>query len=440
MKTEIYKGKTRDIYEDDNDNEIIIVSSDRISSFDRHICNIPGKGEILNKMSTFWFNATKHIIPNHMISSDGGEMIAKKCSVIPVEIVVRGYITGNTRTSLWEHYNQGKRDYCGIHFEDNLKKNQKLKQPIITPTTKSKSDEPISKDDIVSLGFATEDECDYIYTKALELFQYGQMLSHRAGFILVDTKYEFGRDVNGNIILIDELHTCDSSRFWVEKSYKDRFSNGQEPEKLDKDCVRDWVLTKCNPYVNSIPEIPHDIMANVSETYERYYNSIIKTLPTVGIIMGSESDLPVMKKASNILEELDIQYEITIVSAHRTPDRMFEYARNAKNRGLKVIIAGAGGSAHLPGMVAAITPLPVIGVPIKLNSLDGMDSLLSIVQMPRGVPVATVSINGSENAGLLAARILGASDLNIIEKVESMMNKAKLKVLDTVSKMAETNI
>jgi len=143
----------------------------------------------------------------------------------------------------------------------------------------------------------------------------------------------------------------------------------------------------------------------------------------VGIIMGSDSDLPVMSSAAEICQELGIGYEVDIVSAHRTPQKLVEYATKAKNRGLKVIIAGAGGAAHLPGMVASETPLPVIGVPVRTSSLDGMDSLLSIVQMPGGVPVATVAINGAKNAGLLAAQIIGASDANLQEKIVAYKKK-----------------
>ena len=139
--------------------------------------------------------------------------------------------------------------------------------------------------------------------------------------------------------------------------------------------------------------------------------------PLVGVIMGSDSDLPVMKAAAEALDELGVAYELTVVSAHRTPERMFEYAREAADRGLRVIIAGAGGAAHLPGMVAAVTPLPVIGVPVKTSSLSGLDSLLSIVQMPGGVPVATVAINGAKNAGLLAAQIVGAADETLRERI-----------------------
>lgn len=151
--------------------------------------------------------------------------------------------------------------------------------------------------------------------------------------------------------------------------------------------------------------------------------------PRVGIIMGSNSDLPVMQAAADILKQFDIAYEIDIVSAHRTPEKMFEYAKTAADRGLKVIIAGAGGAAHLPGMVASLSPLPVIGVPVKSNnSIDGWDSLLSIVQMPNGVPVATVAINASQNAGILAAQILGTSDKNLLQKISDFKNELKEKV------------
>ena len=148
----------------------------------------------------------------------------------------------------------------------------------------------------------------------------------------------------------------------------------------------------------------------------------------VGIIMGSDSDLSVMKEAAEVLETFDVSYELTIVSAHRTPERMTAYAKTAVERGLKVIIAGAGGAAHLPGMVAAMTPLPVIGVPVKTKSMSGLDSLYSIVQMPGGVPVATVAINGAKNAGILAAQILASSDLEILKKVMAYKKQMKEEV------------
>ncbi|WP_299227460.1 5-(carboxyamino)imidazole ribonucleotide mutase [Sulfurihydrogenibium sp.] len=157
----------------------------------------------------------------------------------------------------------------------------------------------------------------------------------------------------------------------------------------------------------------------------------------IGIIMGSDSDLPVMSKAAVILDKFEVPYEITIVSAHRTPDRMYQYAKTAEERGIKVIIAGAGGAAHLPGMVASLTHLPVIGVPVKTSSLNGLDSLLSIVQMPAGIPVATVAINNAENAALLALSILSTFDKNIADKLKQYKEELKNKVEEKAKKLEE---
>ncbi|MCE2847377.1 MAG: 5-(carboxyamino)imidazole ribonucleotide mutase [Sphingobacteriales bacterium] len=163
--------------------------------------------------------------------------------------------------------------------------------------------------------------------------------------------------------------------------------------------------------------------------------------PLVGIIMGSDSDLPVMREAAEVLEELGVTYEMTIVSAHRTPERMFNYAREAGGRGIRVIIAGAGGAAHLPGMTASVTPLPVIGVPVKSsNSIDGWDSILSILQMPNGVPVATVALNAAKNAGILAAQMLSTSDDELTKRIIAYKEKLKLKVLDAAQRVEQEAI
>ena len=242
----IYKGKVRDIYNID-DYFLLMKATDRVSSFNKNLGIIPGKGEILNKMSKFWFEKTSHIIKNHLISIKGPDMIVKKCTPIKIEFVVRGYITGNTSTSLWTHYSNGKRLYCGIKFPDGLVKNEILSTPVVTPTTKTDDDEPISKNYIIEQKILTTKECDFIYSKALALFKFGQDIADKAGYILVDTKYEFGKTVDGKIILIDELHTCDSSRYWLKDTYKERLTEKKEPDKLDKDCIRDWVRSN-TPY------------------------------------------------------------------------------------------------------------------------------------------------------------------------------------------------
>ena len=263
----------------------------------------------------------------------------------------------------------------------------------------------------------------------MELFRFGQKVAEKAGYILVDTKYEFGKEKNDNIILIDEIHTTDSSRYWIKETYETKFNNNEEPDKFDKDCVRDWVRSVCDPYNDSIPDLPQDIINKTYNNISQFYNNLNSVvLPKVAIIMGSDSDLLSMKDAGNILGMLSIPYEMTIVSAHRTPKRMYNYATEAYNRGIKVIIAGAGGAAHLPGMVASLTTLPVIGVPVKSKTLSGVDSLLSIVQMPRGVPVATVSIGNSKNAGLLAARMLAVDDVVIKNKLVNYHNNIEKAV------------
>tara|TARA_B100001093_G_C26599154_1_gene915089 strand:+ start:116 stop:949 length:834 start_codon:yes stop_codon:yes gene_type:complete len=274
MKDLLYTGKVRNIYAHKDLNKLFIETSDRLSSFDKHICNLKNKGIILTLICALMFKKTKHIISNHYISHNNNILIVKKCIPFKIEFVVRAYITGNTVTSLWTHYNNGKRNYCGIDFPDNLKKNQKLERLVITPTTKDIEDIPISKEDIINKKYMTKDECNFIFEKALELFEYGQDLADKAGFILVDTKYEFGKDEDNNIILIDELHTCDSSRYWIKETYKNRFENSIEPEKLDKDCIRDWVKEKCDPYNDKIPKIPEDLKNKTINSYRYFYDKI----------------------------------------------------------------------------------------------------------------------------------------------------------------------
>ena len=275
MKNILYSGKVRNIYEHEDNNKLYIETTDRLSSFDKHICNLENKGKILTLICVFMFNKTKHIISNHYISHINNILVVKKCVPFKIEFVVRGYITGNTNTSLWTHYNNGIRNYCGIEFPNNLKKNQKLIEPVITPTTKDIEDVPISKKEIINKNYMTQNDCDFIYEKAMKLFKYGQKIADNAGFILVDTKYEFGKDENGNIILIDEIHTCDSSRYWIKNTYENKFKNDIEPDKLDKDKIRDWVKNKCNPYTDKIPQIPEELKKNTINSYTEFYERII---------------------------------------------------------------------------------------------------------------------------------------------------------------------
>ena len=269
----IYTGKVRNMY-DIGHRLILLESTDKQSAFDRHICTIPGKGEILTEVSGMWFDITKHIIPNHYMHRNGNTMICKKLKRFDVEVVVRGYIAGSTSTSLWTHYSKGVRNYCGIEFPDGLVKNQKLQYPVVTPTTKDEKDEPISEFDIVNRSLMTSDEWKYVKDKALQLYMCGVEYARKKGLILVDTKYEFGKDSNGNIFLIDEIHTCDSSRYWMESTYESKFSKGENPDSLDKDVVRNYILSKCDPYKEPIPDVPEELIDKASKAYRKFYEMI----------------------------------------------------------------------------------------------------------------------------------------------------------------------
>jgi len=283
----IYRGKVRDVY-NISSNLLAMVHSDRLSAFNKHVCKVSGKGSILTAISKWWFEKTKDIIPNHYIWSKNNVMVCKKCKPFKVEIIVRGYITG----SLWNNYSKGIRNYCGVSFPDNLVKNQILDNPVITPTTKDDDDLPISKDDIIKEGYMTQQQWDYINNKAIELFKYGQTVADSVGLLLVDTKYEFGIDNNGNILLIDEIHTCDSSRYWI----KDTYSLNREPDILDKDIIRNYIRSKCNPYTDTFPSIPDRLITETYNVYKKLYCTLNpKNCDTLGPVVDSANSCNINK-------------------------------------------------------------------------------------------------------------------------------------------------
>jgi len=270
-----YRGKVRDVY--DLGDELLLITTDRQSAFDRVLASIPFKGQVLNLISAWWFKQTQHIIPNHVISVPApNATIGKKCTVFPVEFVVRAYMTGSTNTSLWTQYNQGRRDYCGHQFPEGLRKNEKLSNVILTPTTKDAvHDRLISAEDIIQEQLMTQAEWDIAADAALRLFEYGSQIAKDHGLILVDTKYEMGKDRDGNIILLDELHTPDSSRYWLAGSYETRFAADQEPENIDKEFLRLWFTEHCDPYQDDIlPQAPDDLIINLSARYIQLYEMI----------------------------------------------------------------------------------------------------------------------------------------------------------------------
>ncbi|KAG8385086.1 hypothetical protein BUALT_Bualt03G0004900 [Buddleja alternifolia] len=272
------RGKVRDIY--DGGDYLVLVTTDRQSAFDRVLASIPFKGQVLNETSLWWFSKTQHIIPNAVVSSpDKNVTIAKKCSVFPVEFVVRGYVTGSTDTSLWTVYQKGVRNYCGNALPDDLVKNQKLSGNILTPTTKAADhDVPITPEEIVKRGLMTQADYDEASKAALSLFEYGQRIALEHGLILVDTKYEFGKGSDGKVLLIDEVHTPDSSRYWIAHSYEERFQNGLEPENIDKEFLRLWFKDHCNPYEDEVlPDAPEELVSELAWRYILLYETITKS-------------------------------------------------------------------------------------------------------------------------------------------------------------------
>ncbi|WP_457106028.1 phosphoribosylaminoimidazolesuccinocarboxamide synthase [Methylobacterium sp. P5_C11] len=272
-----YRGKVRDNY-DLPDGRRILITSDRISAFDRALAAIPFKGQVLTQTARYWFERTADICPNHVIAyPDPNVVVGRRLEILPVEVVVRGYLAGTTSTSILTRYRAGERDMYGHRFPDGMRSNERLERPIITPTTKAFDgghDEPLTEAEILERGLLTPEQWRTVSEAALALFARGQTLAAERGLILADTKYEFGTDPNGRIVLADEIHTPDSSRYWFAQSYPERFAAGAAPESFDKDFVRNWVVARCDPYTDPIPEIPPEIVLETAAVYIRAYETI----------------------------------------------------------------------------------------------------------------------------------------------------------------------
>ncbi len=260
------------------DGRRVMVATDRQSAFDQVLASVPYKGQVLNQTARFWFEQTEDICPNHVLDyPDPNVIIAKQLSMLPVEMVVRDYITGSTETSIWPMYERGERVLYGIEFPDGLKKNQKLPERILTPTTKAAQgdhDAPITPEDIVEQGLLSQQQWDDLARISLAIFAHGSEIAARNGLILVDTKYEFGLDENGVITLADEVHTPDSSRYWIASSYEQQLAEGKEPESLDKEFLRLWIAGRCDPYKDPIPEIPDETLVEFSNKYISLYEQL----------------------------------------------------------------------------------------------------------------------------------------------------------------------
>ncbi len=443
---DVYFGKVRQMY--DLGDIMPSVTTDQISAFDYVMpFKIRGKGAILNMIACKMMESVGHIVPTCLISMPHPQVaIFEKTTPFKVEFVYREYLEGR----MWKKYKAGERQFWGYTLPDGMKQQQKLPKVMFTPTTKEDigiHDQYINDIGIVENGLMTLSELEEVKEKGFKLFEAGQMIAKNNGLILADTKYEFGKTKDGRILLIDEVHTPDSSRYYYLEGYEENFTEGKLQKQLSKEFFRDMLVKKGfqGKKGQVIPEFSAEELLTVEENYleiykqitgelfqeledekpEDIYNLVVKAIPSarnkvskpvVAIAMGSESDLGVMSKAFDVLNQARISFTVDIVSAHRTPEDLPRFVKNAEHSDsqVKVIIAGAGGAAHLPGMIAAYTILPVIGVPVKSsNSIGGVDSLYSIVQMPPRVPTLTMGIDGAENAGISAIEIIGSQDPEI---------------------------
>ncbi|MDD5721340.1 MAG: phosphoribosylaminoimidazolesuccinocarboxamide synthase [Candidatus Pacebacteria bacterium] len=301
---EKYVGKVRDVYTQDD--KVILISTDRYSAFDRNLALIPCKGQVLTQVSRFWFENTKDIVKNHVIDfPDPNVVVGKKCKVFPVEVVPRAFITGVTGTSLWTLYQRGQRDFGDFVLPDGMKKNQRLDKVVLTPTTKHEEhDRPLSSRDIIDGGYMTKEQWEKIADISLKLFKRGEEIALAHGLILVDTKYEFGLDENNEIVLVDEIHTPDSSRYWQANSYQGKIDQGLEPENFDKEFLRLWFKNNSDPYKDKIlPEAPIEMVKELSSRYIRICEQI------TGIPFKVEIG-DIAKRIASNLKKYEIKNEI----------------------------------------------------------------------------------------------------------------------------------
>ena len=447
----IHSGKVRDSFRI-SDKERMLVVSDRISSFDSVLnCIIPGKGAVLNSISSWWFDRTKDIIDNHFIKMiDPNIALVKEAVPVRIEMIVRGYLTG----SMWRRYHNGDRVFSGIKVEDGFYKNQKFNQPLLTPTTKEEHDREITPEDIVKEGWATQDIYDQMAEISMKLFRKGTKILKEKGIILVDTKYEFGL-LDGKLILIDEIHTPDSSRFWSITDYQQDALN---IDQMDKEYVRQWLLN--NKVDGKIPELlPPDVIAETSRRYQdichkitgeklkfndRYdinqrisanlvSEGIIKDA-YVFIIMGSPSDKEHCHKIKSILDKYNIFTQMRVVSAHKNGERIPQILYELNNSiEPGVIIAVAGRSNGLGGALAANSALPVISCPPFKDKIDMMVNINSTLVMPSKTPGLTVI--DPKNAALAAIRCLNIPRLRRISNQE--ITDIKLQLIDADNNMVK---
>lgn len=435
----VYKwrhGKVRDMIQL-NDDVLAMVQSNRQSAFDRHICDIPSKGHILTETAAWWFKKIMDmsLCETHYLAHQDNVMFVTPCKPIAIEVIVRGYITGNTSTSMWVNYQNGVRDYCGIRLKDSYIKNQKLDEPVITPTTKGEKDELISPTDIIERNYVTSLEWELIEKMAMMLYKYGVMEAEKKGLILVDTKYEFGYAPNGHIMLMDEVHTCDSSRYWIKDKYAECFNAGIEPAKYDKDIVRYWIKENIKDNTEFDFKIPQSLIESASSSYVQFYerlteqkpkfndmidiNKFDETIwdnpeqqvremaahlfPTCVVISGSKSDNEHCKKLVDSIGG-HINCLHYVCSAHKNTRKLLRILKRFNQTKGVVYVTVAGMCNALSGVVACNVSGPVIACPPFKDKTDMMININSSLMCPSDVPVMTVLSIG--NAATCVKRIL----------------------------------
>ncbi|MDN5354773.1 MAG: fusion protein PurCD [Candidatus Cloacimonadota bacterium] len=441
----IHSGKVRESYRIDDKTRMLVVT-DRISSFDNVLNNyIPGKGAVLNGITNFWFEKTRHIIDNHFIEAiDPNLSLVKEVEPIRVEMIVRGYLTG----SMWRGYKKGKREFSGVKIEEGMQQNQRFTQPILTPTTKEDIDREITPEAIIEEGWASRQVYQQMAQISMELFEFGSKFLEERGIVLVDTKYEFGI-LDGKLVLIDEIHTPDSSRFWSLAAYQ---KNPLKVDSIDKEYVRQWLLNnqEDGKMKTVLPEevvqeaarryrdiyktiVGQDFTVDLANVNDRVYKNLVKAQLIkdgyVAIVMGSPSDLAHCQKLKEKLEKYDIFVEMRVVSAHKNGERILELAQ-VYNNSLEpgAVIAVAGRSNGLGGALAANLAVPVFNCPPFKDKDDIMVNVYSSLMMPSQTPAATMIDLSS--AVLVALRSLNLQRLKATFRKEITEMKAKLLASD----------